>query len=190
MQKWLQYAMQLEEELYLEEATLYCTTYPCHMCAKLILAVGIKRVVYIDPYPKSKAIELFGECIKDTLDKCDESNCLVFDAFMGIAPRRYLYVFEQNNRKEKDKIHAKKAQRNNDSPYLKGRNRINYLLREICVLRKLKKNLEKKTNLNKELQETINGKRTYLEKIRIDKNLNEIIEGLELLMDDYESEME
>ena len=34
-------------------ATLYCTTFPCHNCAKHIVASGIDRVVYIQPYPKS-----------------------------------------------------------------------------------------------------------------------------------------
>jgi cytidine deaminase len=30
-------------------ASLICTTFPCHMCARLIIAAGIKRVVYIEP---------------------------------------------------------------------------------------------------------------------------------------------
>lgn len=37
-------------------ATLYCTTFPCHNCAKHVVAAGITRVVYIEPYPKSKAL--------------------------------------------------------------------------------------------------------------------------------------
>ena len=40
-------------------ATLYCTTFPCHMCARHIISSGIKRVVYIEPYPKSMAKELY-----------------------------------------------------------------------------------------------------------------------------------
>jgi deoxycytidylate deaminase len=36
-------------------ATLFCTTFPCHNCTKHILAAGIKRVVYMEPYPKSRA---------------------------------------------------------------------------------------------------------------------------------------
>src|ERR1035441_2134326 len=35
-------------------ATLYSTTFPCHNCAKHIIAAGIKRVVFIEPYLKSK----------------------------------------------------------------------------------------------------------------------------------------
>ena len=31
-------------------ATLYCTTFPCHECAKHIVAAGIERVVYVEPY--------------------------------------------------------------------------------------------------------------------------------------------
>jgi len=36
-------------------STLYCTTFPCHNCTKHIIAAGIRRVVYMEPYPKSKA---------------------------------------------------------------------------------------------------------------------------------------
>lgn len=35
----------------LEGATLYCTTYPCSYCAKLIVNAGIVRVIYSDGYP-------------------------------------------------------------------------------------------------------------------------------------------
>ena len=35
-----------------KDSTLYCTTFPCHNCAKHIVASGIKRVVYVEPYPK------------------------------------------------------------------------------------------------------------------------------------------
>ena len=44
-------------------ATLYTTTFPCHNCAKHIIAVGITRVVYIEPYAKSKAQELFSDSL-------------------------------------------------------------------------------------------------------------------------------
>ena len=45
-------------------ATLYCTTFPCHICAKHIVASGIERVVYLEPYPKSYAAELHGDFIE------------------------------------------------------------------------------------------------------------------------------
>ena len=34
-----------------EGATLYCTTKPCNVCAKLIINAGIKEVIYSDDYP-------------------------------------------------------------------------------------------------------------------------------------------
>ncbi len=35
----------------IQDATLYCTHYPCSICAKMIVNSGIKRVVYIHAYP-------------------------------------------------------------------------------------------------------------------------------------------
>lgn len=44
-------------------ASMYCTTYPCHNCARHIVAAGIREVVYIEPYTKSRAIELHRDAI-------------------------------------------------------------------------------------------------------------------------------
>lgn len=41
------------------DKTLYCTTFPCHECAKLIIGAGISRVVYIEPYPKSRVAQMY-----------------------------------------------------------------------------------------------------------------------------------
>jgi deoxycytidylate deaminase len=46
-----------------KDATLYCTTFPCHICAKHIVASGVSRVVYLEPYPKSLAQELHADAI-------------------------------------------------------------------------------------------------------------------------------
>jgi cytidine deaminase len=35
----------------LRNQLLYCTTFPCHNCAKHIVGVGIDRVIYLQPYP-------------------------------------------------------------------------------------------------------------------------------------------
>jgi len=42
----------------LDKCELYCTTYPCRLCANKIVNLGISRVVYCEPYPdeESKAI--------------------------------------------------------------------------------------------------------------------------------------
>lgn len=73
-------------------ATLVSTTFPCHNCTKHIVAAGIRRVVYIEPYPKSRAAELHGDAIE-----VDPSGTfpdkVLFEPFVGIAPRRYPELF-------------------------------------------------------------------------------------------------
>ncbi len=39
----------------MERATLYTTTYPCNLCANKIAQVGIKHIVYFEPYPMDEA---------------------------------------------------------------------------------------------------------------------------------------
>lgn len=45
----------------IEGATLYCTHQPCAICAKMIVNSGIKRVVYLHPYPDDFAKQIFEE---------------------------------------------------------------------------------------------------------------------------------
>jgi len=69
---------------------LYTTTYPCHLCAKEVIAAGIELVVYIDPYPKSRAAAMYSEAIGETGDQ----QTLRFRPFVGIAPRCFDILFE------------------------------------------------------------------------------------------------
>lgn len=39
----------------LKGATLYTTTYPCNLCAKKISQVGIRKIVYLEPYPQEES---------------------------------------------------------------------------------------------------------------------------------------
>lgn len=73
-------------------ATLYCTTFPCHMCAKHIVAAGISKVVYLEPYQKSYASELHTDSI--SVDKDDDQK-VTFGTFIGISPFRYRDFFEK-----------------------------------------------------------------------------------------------
>ena len=45
----------------IDGATLYCTHQPCSVCAKMIVNVGIKRVVYEQGYPDKFSLEIFEE---------------------------------------------------------------------------------------------------------------------------------
>lgn len=71
-------------------ATLYTNTYPCHNCARHIVASGIKEVVYIEPYLKSLAIELHSDVISEMPDA---KNMVVFRQFNGVAPTNYVKLF-------------------------------------------------------------------------------------------------
>ena len=42
-------------------ATLHSTTFPCHNCARHLIGAGIVRVVFIEPYTKSRAEQLHAD---------------------------------------------------------------------------------------------------------------------------------
>jgi deoxycytidylate deaminase len=83
----------------LRQTTLYVTTFPCHNCAKHILASGIKRVVFIEPYTKSRAKELHPDEIE--IEQENPSK-VCFIPFMGISPYRYREIFQKGKRKDSD----------------------------------------------------------------------------------------
>lgn len=78
-----------------DRATLYCTTFPCHNCAKHIIDAGIKRVVYVEPYPKSRAFELHSDAITPKTESVDAANTtnVLFEPFTGVGARRFLDLF-------------------------------------------------------------------------------------------------
>lgn len=72
-------------------STLYSTTYPCHNCAKHIVAAGISKVKYIEPYPKSYATKLH----EDSIEANGKGGFtkVQFEAFVGIGPRKFVDLF-------------------------------------------------------------------------------------------------
>lgn len=77
--------------------TLFCTTFPCHNCTKHIVDAGVSRVVYVEPYPKSKAGDLHDDAVvlvderSDRLD--DEDPRVRFEIFVGVGARRFVDLF-------------------------------------------------------------------------------------------------
>lgn len=69
---------------------LFCTTYPCHNCARHIIAAGIEQVIYIEPYVKSLCITLHGDAMTENENSKDRVKILIFD---GISPNKYLAFF-------------------------------------------------------------------------------------------------
>jgi len=83
-------------------ATLYCTTYPCHSCARHIVASGIKKVFFIEPYPKSLAQDLHSDAIDNS---ADSDSKVQFLQYMGVAPKNILKLFRASSgRKANGKI--------------------------------------------------------------------------------------
>jgi len=103
----------------LQGTTLFCTTFPCHLCAKHIISSGIDRVVYVEPYPKSYANELYREDILLKRGTPVVPGKVHFEPFIGIAPFRYRDFFEKSKRKSKDG-QATDWQTGTPSPIVKG----------------------------------------------------------------------
>jgi deoxycytidylate deaminase len=82
--------------------TLFCTTFPCHLCTKLIIAAGLVKVVFLEPYPKSLASDLHADAL--CIEGGDRGHyqgypCVEFEHFCGVTPRRYREIFERTKRK-------------------------------------------------------------------------------------------
>ncbi|MBK1826887.1 anti-phage dCTP deaminase [Haloferula rosea] len=84
------------------DAAIYCTTFPCHNCAKHIIAAGIKKVVFVEPYLKSKAVEFHDEAIIVTHPQDNSfsksapegaGSRVRFVPFFGVGPRRFFDLF-------------------------------------------------------------------------------------------------
>ncbi|MDI9333137.1 MAG: anti-phage dCTP deaminase [Cytophagales bacterium] len=82
---------------------LYVTTYPCHACARHIIASGIKEVYYIEPYKKSLATKLHDDAISEIDSDVEKVRILPYD---GVAPAKYLALFRMsaNSRKSDGRI--------------------------------------------------------------------------------------
>ncbi|MBV8582179.1 MAG: hypothetical protein JOZ86_16270 [Candidatus Eremiobacteraeota bacterium] len=82
---------------------MFTSTFPCHECARHIVAAGIRQVVYLEPYPKSATKDLYRDSV--ALDPTsDDPHRVVFRTFVGVAPPRYLefFLLGQRLRKQGD----------------------------------------------------------------------------------------
>lgn len=84
----------------LKGGTLFSTTFPCHSCARHIVASGIMKVYFIEPYPKSLAIELHSDSISE--DETNHNDKVVFLQYTGIAPKNILKLFSYKSKRKVD----------------------------------------------------------------------------------------
>lgn len=94
-----------------QDGVLFTTTYPCHNCARHIIAAGIRVVYFIEPYEKSLAQKLHSDAIAHDQDSeikpedwhnpnRDKHRKVGFLHFEGVAPRRYLDLFEASGERK------------------------------------------------------------------------------------------
>ncbi|MFZ5500882.1 MAG: deaminase, partial [Candidatus Micrarchaeota archaeon] len=84
-------------------ATLFVTTFPCHNCTRHLIAAGIQRVVYIEPYPKSLAERLHQKAIVVDSPNWVEGR-VNFQPFVGISPHRYVSFFQYAKDERRNKL--------------------------------------------------------------------------------------
>jgi deoxycytidylate deaminase len=72
-------------------AMMYVTTFPCHSCARHIVASGIERVIFIEPYSKSLALELHSDAVSQV---DDNSGRVLFLQYEGVAPKNVVRLFK------------------------------------------------------------------------------------------------
>ncbi|MGS1004710.1 anti-phage dCTP deaminase [Burkholderia glumae] len=80
--------------------TMYVTTFPCHACARHIVASGIVRVLYIEPYPKSLALDLHRDSVSD--NEAEAQTKVVFLQYSGVAPKNMLTFFSARLTRKSD----------------------------------------------------------------------------------------
>jgi deoxycytidylate deaminase len=76
--------------------SLYVTTYPCHNCARHLIAAGITAVFYVEPYVKSLAMELHSDAINSNPPIIESGKIqggkmthMSVVPFTGVGPRMY-----------------------------------------------------------------------------------------------------
>jgi cytidine deaminase len=82
-----------------QDAVLYSTTMPCHLCTKLIVASGIKRVVYVQPNPKSLVHELYADSVSIDQPHCKDK--VIFETLKGVTPNGYRIAFRKPRSRKK-----------------------------------------------------------------------------------------
>jgi len=93
------------------DCTMYVNTYPCHNCTKHIIAAGIKKVIFLHPYPKSKARNMYKNMIAHGLflNEKQPYNAIVFEPFWGASPNRFMQIFAHSKDDRLERVDGKET---------------------------------------------------------------------------------
>lgn len=130
--------------------TLYVNTYPCHNCAKHIIAAGISSVVFLHPYPKSEAEKMFEKMIIHSSKK--DKHTVNFKPFEGLAPNRFMYAFQNDKKTRQNKKEEEfngtpikwSLTKTSKSKFLENRLAHSYISREYCAINNKEKSKDAK----------------------------------------------
>lgn len=113
--------------------TLYTTTFPCTVCARHIVASGIRRVVFNEPYAKSLAEFLHLDSA--AIEERPQENQVAFERFVGVAPHVYVRLFRMESRdwRKTSDGNVRRWDRETARPRLYGEPKL-YLPRELDAL--------------------------------------------------------
>lgn len=79
---------------------MFVTTFPCHYCARHIVAAGVDEVQYIEPYPKSQALNLHKDSIaiehSGWKPPSSGGGKVLFRPFSGVAPQLFKRAFKKD----------------------------------------------------------------------------------------------
>lgn len=111
--------------------TMYVTTFPCHECTRHIVAAGISKVFYIEPYPKSLSSALHEDSIEVEPNREGNTvrNRVSFEPFVGLSPSLYTTMFQMPDKRKSSDGKILKVEREKISP-----RRINKDFYQILVL--------------------------------------------------------
>ena len=73
----------------IDETMLYTSTFPCALCSKKIVGSGIKKIIYLEPYPMKDSLEILQRC--DTL----------VNKYEGVNSRAFVRLFLREIEDEK-----------------------------------------------------------------------------------------
>jgi len=71
--------------------TIYTTTFPCELCAKKIYQVGIRKIVYTEPYPESISEDIF---LRDGI------RAISIEPFEGVKSHSYYRLYKSTFEKK------------------------------------------------------------------------------------------
>lgn len=74
---------------------IFTTTFPCMLCAKKIANAGIKRVVFVEPYPIEESYLIFNE------------NGIEVEIFEGIKSLSFNWIFRDRDKFIKDRAYKR-----------------------------------------------------------------------------------